>query len=332
MRHPDADDVAIAIVAACIETSENPLLIAESRPLRARHYAMHALAHIFPTYDRVKLAALVGSPIKPQHFWRNSCNQVANPTGHSSYAVAWWSGDAYDRVIRAIEADRTRRAIAPLRTEELADLPKELIAELSPEARAAAEKVQVEAPEPVVEAEKVQVAEPFKVGDHVEHPTYKVGKVVKVYPWNPRRKDFPLLIDFGGRTQMMYAKVVTTAAAQAAVNERSPLEQEWLRRADANYAIHGPKAEPPPYRPPPLPTRAKTFRQGPGRLEGNGYRPPTGTIAKAILDEVEDDRPVFDRGGQFSERRPNQQPVLSKRQLEEELRRAVANTKPRADE
>jgi len=223
--NPTADDVAIAIVAACRETGGDPIAVAtaglgvgDAGTRMARHYALHALVHIFPNAAPMRLCKLVGCPGSVKSFWSNSYYQVVKGKGSG-----WWKTAIYDRVIRAIEGDRTRRAVAP--------------------------KVQVEATKPPVEPEKVQVAQ-----------------------------------------------------------------------------------QPPPYRPPPLPTSAKTFGQGSGRLEPNGHRPPSGTIAKAIVDELDDDRPVFDRGGQFAERRPYEKPVMSKRDIQEELRRAVANTKPRADE
>jgi hypothetical protein len=143
---PLADDVAIAIVAACREVSphawrDEAIAVAskDSAGLghRGRHYAMHALRRVFPDAKPEILAALVGAPGKPHHFWRNSCSQVANPTGHSSYAVSWWNREVYERVVRAIEADRTRRAVAPSgdgraepATKPLADCSDEEIVDL----------------------------------------------------------------------------------------------------------------------------------------------------------------------------------------------------------
>ena len=80
------------------------------------------------------------------------------------------------------------------------------------------------------------------------------------------------------------------------------------------------------YRPPPG-TLEKALKgeekpRGLGTLEPDGYRPPNGTI-EAVL---RDDRPIFDRG-KWNERRPPMAlPGASKKQLEEELRQAVLNT------
>lgn len=147
MAFPSAEDVAVAIVAACRETGEDPIATAEGiyTQKRARHYALHALVRVFPKASRERLCVYVGCPGNPRQFWASSWNQIVKPQAHGhGHMAKWWDDTVYDRVIRAIEADRTRRAVAPLREEELAGLPAELIAELSPEAQ----KVQVVAPPP----------------------------------------------------------------------------------------------------------------------------------------------------------------------------------------
>lgn len=63
---PTADDVAIAIVAACRETGESPVDCASRAPeLRARKYTMLALAEVFPPKtdeDKRRLCRLAGCP------------------------------------------------------------------------------------------------------------------------------------------------------------------------------------------------------------------------------------------------------------------------------
>lgn len=129
--NPTADDYAIAIVAACRETGENPLQIEWRKKLRARHYAIHALIHVFQGVSPLRLCETYCIENHRQ-FWASSRQMIVekrNPCG-------WWDVAAYDRVIRAIEADRTRRAVAPPRKDELRDLP----AELSPASQKATAK------------------------------------------------------------------------------------------------------------------------------------------------------------------------------------------------
>lgn len=118
---PTADDVAIAIVAACRETGDDPIDTANGglginrSTNRARHYALHALIHVFPKANRTDLCRLVGCPGKPGVFWNASWHQVVKPRSPGSllHMASWFDDTAYDRVIRAIEADMTRRAVAP---------------------------------------------------------------------------------------------------------------------------------------------------------------------------------------------------------------------------
>jgi hypothetical protein len=115
--NPSADDVAIAVIAACRETGGDPLMIDSGDNMntnRARHFALHALVHVFPKADRFKLCAWVGA-VKPRAFWQQSWHQVAKPTQNGrAHMAVWFQDGPYDRVIRAIEADRTRRNIAPV--------------------------------------------------------------------------------------------------------------------------------------------------------------------------------------------------------------------------
>ena len=110
---PSADAVAWAIVAACRETGDDPIAIA-SREVggRARHYAMHALLHVFQELGRHAAASLVGCPGKPNGFYMNSWHRVArvvSPTGRRQ--ANWWDEDAYGRVIAAVEAAVPRAPI-----------------------------------------------------------------------------------------------------------------------------------------------------------------------------------------------------------------------------
>jgi uncharacterized protein YodC (DUF2158 family) len=64
-----------------------------------------------------------------------------------------------------------------------------------------------------------------------------------------------------------------------------------------------------------------------GALEGEGYRPPPGTIAKVVEDEDEDDKPIFDKtraGAAGGWEKPQSSP--SKAELRDQLRKAVSNT------
>jgi hypothetical protein len=113
---PTADDVAWAIVTASREMGEDPIGCATGATARwGRHYAMHALRHVFPDLSGERAALLCGCPGKPVYFWNNSVNQVAyrfKLTEQESLkrfgepvrtrAAKWWNEDAYNRVIAAI--------------------------------------------------------------------------------------------------------------------------------------------------------------------------------------------------------------------------------------
>lgn len=111
---PNADDVARAIVAACRETGEDPIACASGvSGIRARHYAMHSLLHVFPDLQRKSAASIVGCPGKPVYFWNASWNQVAKPQTFGNRRKAnWWDEESYGRVIKAIEQPQTQRKIA----------------------------------------------------------------------------------------------------------------------------------------------------------------------------------------------------------------------------
>ena len=113
--NPTADDIAVAICAACRETGENPIECASGAlSNRGRHYALHALLHVFPKADKIKLCVWVGCPGKPKAFWNASWHQVIKPRSSGlGHMAMWWEDDSYDRVIRAVEANKTRRAVSP---------------------------------------------------------------------------------------------------------------------------------------------------------------------------------------------------------------------------
>lgn len=101
---PTADDVARAIVAAARETGEDPIgCIRGEMGQRCRHYAMHALVHVFGDMPRDTAAQLVGCPGKPRYFWNNSWGQVVKPNWNGRPKANWWDAAALSRVIKAIE-------------------------------------------------------------------------------------------------------------------------------------------------------------------------------------------------------------------------------------
>jgi len=110
---PSANQVAWAIVAACRETGDDPIAVASGAKnvrigapaLRARHYALHALLHVFQDLPKATAATLVGVPQKPGSFYNNSYHSVAKVVSGSGRRYAnWWDENAYGRVIAAIEA------------------------------------------------------------------------------------------------------------------------------------------------------------------------------------------------------------------------------------
>lgn len=107
---PTAENVARALVAACAETGDDPIRAAtgcvggvHGANIRGRHYAMHALLHVFPTLPRTSAARMVGCPGKPAAFYNNSWNLIARPVSGSLRRANWWDEATYGRVIAAIE-------------------------------------------------------------------------------------------------------------------------------------------------------------------------------------------------------------------------------------
>jgi hypothetical protein len=101
---PTADQVARAIIAAAAETGEDAVACATGEErMRCRHYAMHALAHVFQGLSRQALARMVGRGDRADRFWRDSWNQAVKPPAHGRGHMAnWWNEGAYARVIEAI--------------------------------------------------------------------------------------------------------------------------------------------------------------------------------------------------------------------------------------
>lgn len=102
---PTADHVAMAVVAACRETGEDPFAVMQRvTQLRARHYALHALREVCDI-EGARAADLVGCPAKPHYFFANSRSQVFywnSIKGHR--AAKWWREDAFERIVSAIRA------------------------------------------------------------------------------------------------------------------------------------------------------------------------------------------------------------------------------------
>ena len=106
---PSINQISIAIVAACRETGENPPAIDGADPMRARHYAMHAMHRVFPDAPRTYLAKCVGCKGDPKKFFFNSVNQkfkVRDPVTGARMA-AWWDDAAFERVIQRLRATVT---------------------------------------------------------------------------------------------------------------------------------------------------------------------------------------------------------------------------------
>lgn len=107
---PSADHIAIAIVTACRLNGENPLAIVEQRPQRsrARHYALYALACVFPEASKAKLAFLVGCQGNPVYYARNS--MAGHYDGKQKHT--FWNRSIEARVIEAVEACTSKPAPA----------------------------------------------------------------------------------------------------------------------------------------------------------------------------------------------------------------------------
>lgn len=111
---PTADHVALAVIAACRETGEDPLSIATEPTLRARHYAMHALLSSFDDLTRSAAARMVGAPGNPAVFWTASWNQVVKTRASGDGHMArWFDDDAFGRVIDAIPVPPKKKPEPP---------------------------------------------------------------------------------------------------------------------------------------------------------------------------------------------------------------------------
>lgn len=116
--NPTADHIARAVVTACALTGDDPIAVVGDRVTgaRARHYAVHALAKVFPEANRTKLSEWVGCPGKGQYFWGNSTGQVAHPTspGGPKRMVKWWSYDVFLAVVSAVENVGQTKSAEPM--------------------------------------------------------------------------------------------------------------------------------------------------------------------------------------------------------------------------
>lgn len=112
---PTADDVARAIVAAARETGENPIdcamkvrssRVSGRKGMYCRHYAMHALAELFPSIDKGVLASFVGPPIQAKAFWYSSLEYIYRPMvlNRSRRRARWWDESAFERIIAVVRA------------------------------------------------------------------------------------------------------------------------------------------------------------------------------------------------------------------------------------
>lgn len=104
---PSANTVAWAIVAACRETGENPLVVAGERPApsRARHYAFQSLKVAFPDVAGARLAFMCGCSGKPEYYAVNSTNGMQRFLGgqhEGKRKHRFWSEEIFGRVIAAV--------------------------------------------------------------------------------------------------------------------------------------------------------------------------------------------------------------------------------------
>lgn len=106
---PSANAVAWAIVSACRETGEDPLVVVgERKPeSRARHYAFQALKVVFPDFKRERLAFMCGCSGKPEYYATNSTNGMQRFVGGPYVGERkhrFWNEDRFIRVIAAVRA------------------------------------------------------------------------------------------------------------------------------------------------------------------------------------------------------------------------------------
>lgn len=106
-RFPSADDYAMALVSACRLTGENPESFIDRAPeMQARHYALHALCHLFPAVQPKLVADLLGAPGRPSFFMRTSQWHVLGLGPNHSKVAIWWSNDRLGQVIESVRARR----------------------------------------------------------------------------------------------------------------------------------------------------------------------------------------------------------------------------------
>lgn len=100
---PTADQIAIALVTACIAVGYgDPELIASKRQMgdraRARHVAFAALIDVFPDARKAGLARCCGYGT-PDAAFGNLKNQFRGKS-------RWWNEDWVDEVVGALVADQ----------------------------------------------------------------------------------------------------------------------------------------------------------------------------------------------------------------------------------
>ncbi len=109
MRFPSANHIAVAIVAACAETGEGPLVVAEERvqKSRARHYAFQALRAAFPEAAHESLAYRCGCSGIAKYYATNSNDRMRRFVGgphKGKRRHGFWDEDRFQRIIHAVRA------------------------------------------------------------------------------------------------------------------------------------------------------------------------------------------------------------------------------------
>lgn len=131
---PTADDYALAIVASCRITGEDPLQFTKRLPgFRARHFALHALLEVFPDAQAPSVSAALACPGKSHYFRRSSLwyvlGEAPQPGQAGRKPEPWWSTAKMGLVVKVLKArslgaiDQDKPATAKLRS---------MLAELKP--------------------------------------------------------------------------------------------------------------------------------------------------------------------------------------------------------
>jgi hypothetical protein len=115
---PSANQVAWAIVAACRETGEDPLVVAEQRKpqSRARHYAFQSLKVVFPDVKVPRLAFLCGCAGHPVYYASESAKGMHRHVGgkrKGERRLRFWDEGVFARVIAAVKLADADEPLAP---------------------------------------------------------------------------------------------------------------------------------------------------------------------------------------------------------------------------